>query len=76
VDLRKAIELAGVEGSWCLPFTYCCHAEALLGLGNYEAAYYSARQALALGQDDRVPENIGMAWRVLGMISARKQASR
>jgi predicted ATPase len=70
-DLRKAIELAGIEGSWCLPNTYCYHAEALLGLGNTEAAYYSARQALALGMEDSVPENIGAAWRVLGMISAK-----
>src|SRR5512141_2088459 len=38
-DLRKAIGLAGTEGSWCLPNTYCYHAEALLGLGNYESAY-------------------------------------
>lgn len=71
VDLRKAIELAGVEGSWCLPNTYCYHAEALLGLGNTELAYYSARQALALGMEDSVPENVGAAWRVLGMISAK-----
>ncbi len=70
-DLRKAIELAGTEGSWCLPNTYYYHAEALLGLGNYENALYSAHQALALGQEDRVPENIGAAWRVLGMISER-----
>ncbi len=70
-DLRKAIEMAGTEGSWCLPNTYYYHAEALLGLGNYEGAYYSARQALALGQEDRVPENIGAAWRVLGMISGK-----
>ncbi len=71
VDLRKAIELAGTGGSWCLPNTYYYHAEALLGLGNYEAALYSARQALALGQEDQVPENIGAAWRVLGMISEK-----
>ena len=71
LDLRKAIELAGIEGSWCLPNTYCYHAEALLGLGKIETAYYSARQALALGMEDSVPENIGAAWRVLGMISAR-----
>lgn len=70
-DLRKAIELAGIEGSWCLPNTYCYHAEALLGMGNTESAYYSARQALALGVEDSVPENIGAAWRVLGMISAK-----
>ena len=70
-DLRKAIELAGIEGSWCLPYTYSYHAEALLGLGSYETAYYSARQALALGQEDRVPENIGAAWRVLGRVAEK-----
>ncbi|HEX5840194.1 MAG TPA: adenylate/guanylate cyclase domain-containing protein [Anaerolineales bacterium] len=70
-DLRKAIELAGTEGSWCLPNTYYYYAEAQLGLGSYESAYYSARQALALSQEDRVPENIGAAWRVMGMISEK-----
>ncbi|HJS19958.1 MAG TPA: adenylate/guanylate cyclase domain-containing protein [Anaerolineales bacterium] len=70
-DLRKAIEMAGTEGSWCLPNTYYYYAEALLGLDSYDTAYYSARQALALGQEDRVPENIGAAWRVLGMVSER-----
>ena len=70
-DLRKAIELAGIEGSWCLPNTYYYYAEALLGLGSYDNAYYSARQALALGQEDRVPENIGAAWRVLGRVAEK-----
>jgi tetratricopeptide (TPR) repeat protein len=70
-DLRKAIELAGIEGSWCLPYTYYYLAEALLGLGNYEFAYYSACQALALGREDRGLENIGTAWKVLGMISEK-----
>jgi predicted ATPase/class 3 adenylate cyclase len=74
-DLRKAIELAGTEGSWCLPNTYYYYAEAQLGLGSYEAAFYSARQSLALGQEDRVPENIGAAWRVMGMISERTGAT-
>jgi len=71
VDLKKAIELAGTDGSWCLPNTYYYHAEALLGLGDHETAFYSARQALALGEEDRVPENIGAAWRVLGKISTK-----
>jgi predicted ATPase/class 3 adenylate cyclase len=70
-DLRKAIELAGTDGSWCMPYTYYYHAEAMLGLGNYEMAYYSARQSLALSMEDRAPENLGAAWRALGMISAK-----
>ncbi|HEX9838874.1 MAG TPA: adenylate/guanylate cyclase domain-containing protein [Anaerolineales bacterium] len=70
-DLRKAIQLAGVDGSWCLPNTYYYHAEALLGMGEYETALYSARQALALSREDKVPENIGAAWRVLGKVSEK-----
>ena len=54
-----------------MPYTYYYHAEAMLGLGNYEMAYYSARQSLALSMEDRAPENLGAAWRALGMISAK-----
>ncbi|HSL46663.1 MAG TPA: adenylate/guanylate cyclase domain-containing protein [Anaerolineales bacterium] len=68
-DLRQAIGLAGSDGSWCLPNTYYYRAEALIGLGRYEEAFYSARQALALSREDKVPENIGAAWRVLGKVS-------
>ncbi|HSJ89529.1 MAG TPA: adenylate/guanylate cyclase domain-containing protein [Anaerolineales bacterium] len=70
-DLRKAIELAGTDGSWCMPYTYYYYAEAMLGLGKYEMAYYSARQSLALSMEDRAPENLGAAWRALGMISEK-----
>jgi tetratricopeptide (TPR) repeat protein len=67
-DLRQAIQLAGVTGSWCLPFTFNYHAEALLGLQRYQEAFYSAQQALVLGVEDKTPEYIGMAWRTLGMV--------
>jgi len=66
-DLRQAIQMAGITGSWCLPLTFNYRAEALIGLGNYEEAYYSARQALVLGEADNMPEYIGMAWRTLGV---------
>ena len=68
-DLRQAIQLAGVNGSWCLPITFNYHAEALLGLGRDKEALYSAKQALVLGEEDKTPEYIGMAWRTLGMVS-------
>jgi len=67
--LRQAIQLAGVTGSWCLPITFNYHAEALLGLGRYKEALYSAKQALVLGEEDKTPEYIGMAWRTLGMVA-------
>lgn len=71
VDLHQAIQLAGVNGSWCLPITFNYHAEALLGLGRYKKALYSAKQALALAEEDKTPEYIGLAWRTLGMVSEK-----
>jgi class 3 adenylate cyclase/tetratricopeptide (TPR) repeat protein len=71
VDLRQAIQLAGITGSWCLPIAFNDHAEALIGLGRYEEALYSAEQALFIGEEDKTPEYIGMAWRTLGMVSEK-----
>jgi len=70
-DLLQAIRLAGINGSWCMPITFNYRAEALIGLGRYEEAFYSARQALVLGEEDKTPEYVGMAWRTLGMVSER-----
>jgi len=70
-DLRQAIQLAGVNGSWCMPITFNYHAEALIGLSRYEEAFHSAQQALVLGEEDKTPEYIGMAWRTLGMVSEK-----
>lgn len=70
-DLRQAIQMAGVTGSWCMPLTFNYHAESLIGQGRYEEAFYSARQALVLGEEDKSPEYIGMAWRTLGVICDR-----
>jgi predicted ATPase/class 3 adenylate cyclase len=69
VDLRQAIQLAGITGSWCMPMAFNDHAEALIGLGRYEEALHSAKQALFLSEEDKTPEYIGMAWRTLGMVS-------
>jgi class 3 adenylate cyclase/tetratricopeptide (TPR) repeat protein len=70
-DLRQAIGLAGVDGSWCMPNTFNSHAEALIGLGRYQEAFYSARQALVLAEEDKTPEVIGVAWRTLGIVADR-----
>jgi tetratricopeptide (TPR) repeat protein len=72
LDLRKAIQLAGFTGSSSLPASFNYRAEALLGLGRLDEAFYSARQALVLAEEDKTPEVIGVAWRTLGMISARQ----
>jgi tetratricopeptide (TPR) repeat protein len=72
-DLRQTIELAGTNGSWCLPNTYNYQSEALLGLGRYDEAVASAQQGLALSLEDGSPENIGGAWRALGLVTARPE---
>lgn len=69
VDLRQAIGMAGITGSWIMPLAFDYRAEALIGLGRYEEAFYSARQALVLAEEDKMPENMGMAWRTLGMVA-------
>jgi hypothetical protein len=43
----------------------------MLGLGRSEAAFYSARYSLVLATEDELPENIGVAWRTLGLVSER-----
>ena len=69
-DLQQAIKLAGITGSWIMPLAFNYRAEALLGLEIYEEAFYSARQALVLAEEDKTPEYIGIAWRTLGTISS------
>ncbi len=51
-----------------MPSAFDQRAQALLGLGRYEEAFYSARQALVLGEEDESPEYIGMVWRTMGRI--------
>jgi len=68
IDLRQAIGMAGITGSWCMPLAFNYRAEALLGLKRYDEAFYSARQGLVLAEEDKTPEYIGLAWRTLGMI--------
>ena len=70
-DLVQAIALAGITGSWCMPLAFNYRAEALLGLEKHDEAFYSARQALVLAEEDKTPEYIGLAWRTLGMICSR-----
>jgi len=70
-DLRQAILMAGVIGSFLMPITYNYRAEALIGLGQYDEAFYSARQSLVLAEEDKTPEYIGLAWRTLGVICCK-----
>ena len=67
-DLREAIQLAGVAGSYVLSQTYAYLAEACVGQHKSEEALVAAQRALTLGQESETPEDIGVAWRALGMI--------
>jgi tetratricopeptide (TPR) repeat protein len=70
-DLLQVIQLTGISGSWCLPNTYNYYAEALLGLNRLEEATFAALQGLAQSIEYDSPENIGGAWRVLGLIASK-----
>jgi class 3 adenylate cyclase/tetratricopeptide (TPR) repeat protein len=71
-DLRQAIHMAVTSGSrGILPEAYRYLAEALLGQGETEAALMVAHLALAAGQENNEPFQIGAAWRALGMAAAR-----
>lgn len=70
-DLRQVIQLTGVSGAWFLSNTFNYYAEALLGLGRFEEAAFAARQGLSQSIEDGSPENIGGAWRALGLVTAR-----
>ncbi|MDQ2690577.1 MAG: hypothetical protein M3Y68_00950, partial [Chloroflexota bacterium] len=47
------------------------YAEALVGLGRFEEAVFAAQQGLAQSIEDGSPENMGGAWRALGLVTAR-----
>lgn len=70
-DLLQVIQWTGISGSWILANTYNYYAEALLGLGRFEEASYAAQQGLAQSIEDNSPENIGGAWRALGLVAAK-----
>ena len=70
-DLGTVIRLTGISGSWFLPNTYNYYAEALLGLGRSREAAFAAQQGLAQSVEDGSPENMGGAWRALGLVTAR-----
>lgn len=70
-NLRQVID--SVEPtSWFLSETYRFLAEACLGQGKLEQALSAAQQALALSQEIAQQEFIGGAWRVLGMVAAKR----
>lgn len=68
-DLLEVIKLAEASGSSVLALTYCYLAFACLGQNKLSDALEAAHNALTMGQTESSPENIGIAWRALGMVS-------
>jgi tetratricopeptide (TPR) repeat protein len=70
-NLRHALDLAKSVGSEALSDTHAFLADAYLGQGKLDLAIEAGRRALAIGQEEDVPEYISAAWRVLGKIAAQ-----
>jgi len=70
-DLRQVIDLAGEAGSYVLSSTYSHLAEASLAQQKGSEALLYARQALDLGINNESQDDIGLAWRVLGLVAAQ-----
>jgi len=69
-DLRQVIHMAALGGLDVLSSTYCCLAEACLGLGNATHALACAQRALALAESRESQEDLGVAWRALAKVAA------
>jgi class 3 adenylate cyclase/tetratricopeptide (TPR) repeat protein len=73
-DLRRVIRIAETVGWSDLSATYDFLAQAYLGQGKVTEALAAARRALELGQESELQEDIGKAWRALGMTLADASA--
>ena len=71
-DLLKVIVLPEMVLSANLAETHRYLAEARLGQGKMAEAMAEAQLALALGQANKMPEAIGLAWRTLGRVAAQQ----
>ncbi|HSH03440.1 MAG TPA: tetratricopeptide repeat protein [Anaerolineae bacterium] len=61
---------AGIRHTTILTVIYRYQAEAYLGVGQYEEALVSGREALATALVTETPHLVGQAWRVLGMVAS------
>jgi tetratricopeptide (TPR) repeat protein len=68
--LLQVIETAGSDEAEEYAKTYYYLTEAYLGENGVEAALPTAKRALALAQEHQSPEDLAVAWRVLGQTAA------
>jgi class 3 adenylate cyclase/predicted ATPase len=69
-DLVQVIHMTGSEGLDVLSSTYSYLAQAYLGQSKSEEALAAAQSALSIAQEMEAPDDLGLAWRVLGQIAA------
>jgi predicted ATPase/phosphoribosyl 1,2-cyclic phosphodiesterase/anti-anti-sigma regulatory factor len=69
-DLMKVIVMPETVRSANLSETHRYLAEARLGQGKLAEALAEAQLALALGEANKVPEAVGLAWRTLAYVAA------
>jgi predicted ATPase/class 3 adenylate cyclase len=69
-DLLQIIQMAGASGGDMLADAYRLLAQTYLGQHKLPGALTAASRALELGHAADVPEVIGTAWRILGMIAS------
>ncbi len=74
-ELSKVTASVGSRTPFGLSETYGYLAEARLGQGKLTEALEAARTALTLAKAQEIPDHIGLAWRVLGMIAAQLSES-
>jgi predicted ATPase/class 3 adenylate cyclase len=69
-DLTSVVAMAGSSGQDVLSSTFSFLGRAKLGLGKGQEALSNAQYALRLAEEMEAPDDLGLAWRVLGQIAA------
>jgi tetratricopeptide (TPR) repeat protein len=69
-DLKQVIEMAGAEKMDVLSVTYSFLANAYLGQNKVSEALPAAQRALDLAEETESQDDLGLVWRVLGLVAA------
>lgn len=70
-NVRESLRLAETYGKMRWSFAYSILAEVHLARGENEEAMTAARQAVELGMQMKSQSDVGVAWRVIGVVMGR-----
>jgi tetratricopeptide (TPR) repeat protein len=70
VDLISVVDMAGSNGQDVLSSTFSFLGRARLGSGKVQEALLNVQYALRLAEEMEAPDDLGLAWRALGLIAA------